>query len=384
MVGLLDLPTELLSRILLLLCPLNLAAVRLACRALRIAATPSRRLVAFGPGFFYCATARASASLLQSMNVIYSLLERLDEEKKTTDGGHYSRQQGYLHTRCWLQTQLLASVAREVVSLKVHLNWRDHSSDAEKANLLLKPQHLFGRMHRLECLEFDDPVNRDVFRELPTLRSLKRLRLPSCDKLEHVQLVCCTMELTDLDLGEISHMRGYQPGLVLDWLAIGKTSGLQKLVFDLPSEEVQKLSSLTALTSLYLRVGGPPADFGGVASLTGLRSLQLRVATDPGLGGLDVYVYGQVMAGGLSPLSGLTGLTLLDVLDLHLGDSQDAEDDSVDITNYLAPPDVSVLSSLQLPLSLRVLRCGFYDRAEFVAEDPLPAQFRFLRSATAL
>lgn len=40
-----------------------------------------------------------------------------------------------------------------------------------------------------------------------------------------------------------------------------------------------------------------------------------------------------------------------------------------------------MLSSLT---SLRVLRCGFFNEPELVAEDPLPVQFHFLRSATAL
>lgn len=72
--GLLDLPAEVLHLILSLLGTLSLAAVRLACRALRDAASKGRRHLVIGTersyfqGNIYTATAHATPKVLQLMH----------------------------------------------------------------------------------------------------------------------------------------------------------------------------------------------------------------------------------------------------------------------------------------------------------------------------
>lgn len=84
------------------------------------------------------------------MHTFLSHLERLDEQQKAIDAGRdiVPERPGYRHTRHWLQLQLLASVAREVVSLRVQKRWQKMELDLDE--LFHKPQHLLAQMPLLE------------------------------------------------------------------------------------------------------------------------------------------------------------------------------------------------------------------------------------------
>lgn len=85
------------------------------------------------------------------------------------------------------------------------------------------------------------------------------------------------LALTELDLGEATDMAEYQPRPMLDWLAVGKTSGLQNLAMDvLPAEQLHSLTMLTALTAVYVRIWYLPADLGVVCEHDGPEELAPR------------------------------------------------------------------------------------------------------------
>lgn len=144
--------------------------------------------------------------------------------------------------------------------------------------------------------------------------------------------------------------------------------GLQELGLPVPVAEAQhvsRLAPLGALTYLELNMWNGVANLGGLTSLTGLKSLRADLSNYNG-----VEEFHPVFAS----MSALTALTLLTSLDIN-------EDASFEKLDGSFQSEVSVLSCLR---ALRRLQCSFVGKAEVLTGDPLPVQFRFLRSATAL
>lgn len=179
-----------------------------------------------------------------------------------------------------------------------------------------------------------------------------------------ILLICSTLELSHLTLGDIRvldpNTATFDLRLALAMAAAGKTSGLRELVLRLTAAQAPHLSGLTALTALTcldLRIWNAVVDLGTVARLTGLKSLRMISTFVGDVRTLDIT---------LSPLSALTGLTLLEM----------------DVKGVLRRTifDASALSALT---ALRVMRCGLFEDADFVDDNPLPTQMFFLRLAKA-
>lgn len=344
MVGLLDLPKDILIHILSFLDTLSLAAVRLACQELRAAGHEALRdagrqvlrdagqspvsIVEHG---WYTARARPSPRVLQSIQTYRGLREQLGVIHQQMNA-HASGMEGisaFLQAQRFLQMLLLLAMAPDVESFDLRGGM---------------PHVLWPCMETLGRLRLHGRLQRAVLQQLPA-----RGRL-TCLQLEHV----CSNE----DIREI-----------------GSMAGLQELALPLPAEEARHLTMLaplTALSALRLDLWGTWANLGGLASLATLKSLHIVFCGEPEPGVQHVY--------SLSPLAALGGLT-----SLHL-----QTDCEVAWSDTCFPSNVSFLS-LPILAALRVLRCSFVGEADLPVGNPqliqlpfLPIQFRFLRIATAL
>lgn len=366
-VGLLDLPVEVLHIILSLLDPLSLASIYLVCQALRKAASAGRQRVTIQFDGCYAATAIASPRVLQLMHLYQSQLESLDAEEAEENPGPAEVPKRSCHRQMhrWLQAHLLASVAQEVVTLELWTSEQTADGETQVAVLenFSKPHRLVADMVQLESLTIRTGCGRAIIHELPSLQQLKRLILQTASMQTDAELICRLPSLTELDLG-YADLDADSTRLLVGLLTSGRSPNLQKLGVTLDEESLCSLSALTTLTSfiaLHVRMRKPSlADLRGIACLTGLKNL--------GVCGAHNYIEVPAIAGTLALLSSLAGLT---TLELTNGKA----------CHHAVPSDVSVLSSLT---ALRVLRCGMFGAAKFVAGDPFPVQMRFLRSATAL
>lgn len=356
MVGLLDRPPEVLCLILSFLGTLSVAAARLTCRALRDAATSTRRRVVIQMDGCYRATAPASPRVLQTMHTSQKRLDRLNEEER---GAHVSLstalatdQNMCQQFRRFLQSQLLWDLSPEVESLILE----DGDLSREPP---VKPHALLARMPRLERLHLFPDLDSETLHVLLALRRLTCLKM-ECMCLDKLQELTSAPSLSHLDAGlfdEDGEDSDFRQMLAI--LSAGTMMRMQSLGLPLPAAEARHLSRLSRLTALKLCLWDSMADLGGLASITGLQSL--RVDTN------DVPASFQ----SLSPVVALTGLTLLEL----------SEDEEFATRETGLRSDVSALSSLA---ALRVLRLSFLAATEVLAGDPLPVQFRFLRTATVL
>lgn len=363
---LVDLPEGVLTLILSFLGTLSVAALRLTCRSLRTASTRARKRVVLVLDGYYGAAARASGHVLRTMHIFQDRLDRVDEDLRGLDG----RQRGpdvasvtapsrsdYQAFRRFLQKQLLLSVSHEVEALRLEFGWR-----TMMGRLL---DDLLPRMRRLQRLRVPGPSYSALLQDLPDLRCLTCLNLgPPCS-IGDIQELSSAFSL--------SHLRALRVDQPLDVPQVlaalaegGVASHLQEVALRVPGPDTAHLSCLTALgalTALELEVRETGADLEVLASLTGLKRLKLAFLTGRG---------SQPIVESLSPLTAFTGLTLLD-----LRNSEGNGEGSCCL-----PFDVAALSALA---ALRVLRVSFAGPAEVLPRgDPLPAQVRFLRSATAL
>lgn len=372
--GLLDLPTEVLCVILSFLGTLSLAAVRLTCRDLREAAISGRKRLVFEVGSCYKAKACALRRVLRSMHIFQSSMNLWKEEQRRADATSSTApdRPAFKRFRQFLQTQLLVDVAQEVEFLDICESWLDHHEEWNPGmcKLLCGPRVLLPAMQRLRSLILccDDTAILDL---LPALQQLTHVRWPDCGngaiQMADLQKVCSLPMLASLDLWPAAITGTMYFQKVLEVVAHGKASGMRNLVLPCPAGEVHHLSiltALTALTALVLHFEGSStlSHLGGVASLTGLKSLRMGFDLDERMAEPVIET--------LSPLTALMGLTLLGLND---GYQSDWDCD--------VPADISVLSCLT---ALRVLRCNLNREAKFFARDPIPVQLRVLRLATGL
>jgi hypothetical protein len=213
----------------------------------------------------------------------------------------------YGHTRCWLQSQQLVSVAPAVVSFTIKAAWEGMEHGTCK--LLDKPHVLLAQMQLLTSLRLEVPLNLAILGELLGLKHLVCLEALASAVPDNIQQIDSnTLALSRLRLETLGDWPMGSEEWTIEFLASGKLSRLQDLMICTPVVGVQHFSVLTllnALTALDARLCGLRADLQGLARLTGLKSLCLSRCSED--------VRQDPLVNTLAPLTALTGLTLLDL-----------------------------------------------------------------------
>lgn len=203
--GLLELPECVLLLILSHLGIKSRAAARLACRALRNALTGQQSVTIQLPDW-YSAKVCVSPRVLGLLHAHRSNLARLEvveqEEKLASEPPFYSDGR----FRFWLQSQLLANVARDVSFLRVLSSWCHGAPEGNEMNnstfVASGQLHAaLSRMPRLESLHVDVTLDNPAVAELVDLPLLSRIELVVLPQQDVIQRLCQMQALTRLNLG---------------------------------------------------------------------------------------------------------------------------------------------------------------------------------------
>lgn len=209
--GLLELPEEVLHLILCFLGTLELAAARLACRALRDASRHGQTRVLFqewAEEAPYKATICASPTVLQALRSLQISWDCINEEHRRANPFMVNimdwsmRPHPYMTADQQIQAlamQLLVKVAQNVQSLTI--NSSSFGPPLQMSWRTVSPQLTVAQMPRLERLHLHGPLPRAVLQQLTALGHLTCLGMTSPCSIADLQELCSTLSLSCLDLG---------------------------------------------------------------------------------------------------------------------------------------------------------------------------------------
>lgn len=376
--ALLQLPECVLLLILSHLGAKSRAAARLTCRALRHALTGQHSVTI--PSFgLYSAKVRLSPRVLGLLLAHGSRLARLEETKQEERLAAIPPYFGDSWIRVWLQSELLASIAREVSVLTVDSSWcsERNSIDSVASGQL---HAVLSRMPRLGSLDLNGTLDMPTVAALVDLPSISSVEVAVLPRQDVILRLCHMHALTRLDLG-LDQMNpveedAWDDGEVPDGVrgphmyrqiiqACGRLQALRHLNLPCPGAAVKHLSALTRINTLHVRMWDAPASLSFSTRLSALESLRIEV--------MD-WRDGTARFESLTTLTALSRLTSLQLCSRRC----DSEHWVVMVTTS---SEMSVLSQLT---ALRVLKYEIFVHSSLVGADPLPVQLHVLTSAAAL